>query len=98
MNMVDIIKKIRYMQVMLNITTLNSESRKFKLAHTFQNVIDLDEQEFMQPKQNKNEFEEMDSNTPMRDQVDENLEHQILNRGVKVMSNDPQNDYMDPQE
>jgi hypothetical protein len=54
MNLVDIIKGIRYQQVMMNSTNIQSESRRLKIAHTFQSVIDLEEDEnMMQPIANK---------------------------------------------
>ena len=42
MNLVDIIKKLRYHQVMMNSTNIQSESRRLKLAHTFQSVINIE--------------------------------------------------------
>jgi hypothetical protein len=59
MNMVDIIKKVRYMQVMLNSTHLTNEVRRYKLAHTFQSVLDFEEADLIYPKQHKlDEMEE----------------------------------------
>ena len=34
-------KKMRNMQVMMNSTHVNTEARRFKLAHTFHNIIDI---------------------------------------------------------
>lgn len=40
-DIVKIVKKIRHMQTMMNSTHLYSEKRRFKLAHTHANVIDM---------------------------------------------------------
>jgi hypothetical protein len=81
--MIDIIKKVRHMQVMLNSTQINTEIRKYKLGHTFHNVIDLEQEEFAYPKKNK--VEDLAENPyQANDQIDENLDHQILNRGVPL--------------
>lgn len=41
MDIVKILKKMRNMQVMMNSTHVNTEARRFKLAHTFHNIIDI---------------------------------------------------------
>lgn len=41
MDIVKILKKMRNMQVMMNSTHVYSEARRFKLAHTFHNIIDI---------------------------------------------------------
>ena len=40
-DIIKLVKKIRNMQVMMNSTHVNSEKRRFKLAHTHPNVIDM---------------------------------------------------------
>jgi hypothetical protein len=41
MDIVKILKKMRNMQVMMNSTHVNTEKTRFKLTHTFHNIIDL---------------------------------------------------------
>ena len=40
-DIIKLVKKVRNMQVMLNSTHLHTEVRRFKLAHTHPNVIDM---------------------------------------------------------
>ena len=75
LNMVDIIKKIRYMQIMMNSTHLNSESRRYKLYHTFQNILDLEDDEKKYPKQKLNIGEMEENPNEKKDHVDNHLDH-----------------------
>jgi hypothetical protein len=89
LNMLDIVKKIRYMQVMLNSTHFNSEVKRYKVGHTYHNVIDLEETENAYPKQHKTGRVELLSHEDQdRGRADENIDHQILNRGVPLCSHE----------
>lgn len=81
MNMVDIIKQIRYQQIMMNSTNVTSESRRLKMSHTFQSVIDLEEEEEIMPIANRRMQTSFDPN-----EVDPNIEYQIINEGIPMQS------------
>ena len=81
MNMVDIIKQIRYQQIMMNSTNITSESRRLKMSHTFQSVIDLEEEEEIMPIANRRMQTSFDPN-----EVDPNIEYQIINEGIPMQS------------
>ena len=42
-NVFRLVKKLRHFEVILQSSILKSEERKFQVAHTYQNVIDLDD-------------------------------------------------------
>jgi hypothetical protein len=86
MNIVDIIKKLRYQQVMMNSTNVQSESRRLKLAHTFQSVIDIDEDEKLQIHA-KNRRVPLGESEFLGMEIEPNIEFQVLNHGVPVETN-----------
>jgi len=42
-NLVSIVKKIRHFEIILENSLLNSDQRKFDVAHSMKNIIDLDD-------------------------------------------------------
>ena len=42
-NLVAIVKKLRHFEIILENSLLNSDQRKFDIAHSMKNVIDLDD-------------------------------------------------------
>ena len=70
MNMVDIIKQIRFQQVMMNSTNVPSESRRLKMSHTFQSVIDVEEEEEIMQIANRRVQTSFDPN-----EIDPNIEY-----------------------
>ena len=43
LDMLDVVKNMRYMKVLMNGTHLRNEKNKYLLQHTFQSVLDVDE-------------------------------------------------------
>ena len=43
LDMLDVVKNMRYMKVLMNGTYLRNEKNKYLLQHTFQSVLDVDE-------------------------------------------------------
>jgi hypothetical protein len=68
---------------MMNSTNVPSESRRLKVAHTFQSVIDVEEEEIM-PTANRRMEHSFDPN-----EVDPNIEYQIMFEGIPLQSEEP---------
>lgn len=61
LNVVRIVKKLRHLDVIAeNSTLLKSKERKFQVAHTYQNLIDLDSLGSEEARQEKNTHQEQD--------------------------------------
>lgn len=41
-NLVNIVKKLRHLEIILDNSLLNSDARKLKVAHTYHNIINVD--------------------------------------------------------
>jgi hypothetical protein len=73
---------------MMNSTNVQSESRRLKLSHTFQSVIDIEEDEKLQIFA-KNRRVPLGETEFLGNEIEPNIEFQMLNHGVPIETNIP---------
>ena len=64
---------------MMNSTNVPSESRRLKMSHTFQSVIDVEEEEEIMQTANRRVQTSFDPN-----EIDPNIEYQVMFEGIPL--------------
>lgn len=76
----EIVRKLRYMQVLMEGTFLATDNYKFKVQHTHQNIIECDSEHELEEPEEEEEEEEEQEEKPEETALDKILNHQIVSK------------------